>query len=163
MIGTALCYGCYWSGPLSATERDAAGGYHCWKCGNLVRTVVDPVSRQDAVKHEGLIARAGAQATLQRDLADRRRTRAVLRGKVRDALSDQAHERVETAQAAVVLARAEVGRCQAAYVKAVTQDGIDSWAALHAKQQWIAAERELAGAQIALKEAERDAGVWGQS
>jgi hypothetical protein len=142
MVGTARCYGCDWCGPLRATERDAAGGSHCWKCGNLVRAVVDPVSRQDAVKHQGLIARAGAQATLRRDLADRQRTRAVLRGKEHQAHARQAHERVEAARAAVVLARAEVVRCQAAYVQAVTQDGRDSWAALHAKQQWIAAQRE---------------------
>jgi hypothetical protein len=157
MLGTARCYGCYWSGPISATERDAAGGYHCWKSGDLVRVAVDPLSRQNAVKHQGLVARAGVQATLQRDLADRQRTRAVLRDKVHQVQALQVHERVEAAQAAVVLARAEVGRCQAAYVKAVTQGGRDSWAALHAKQQWIVAQREAA-----LKEAERDAGVWAE-
>jgi hypothetical protein len=162
MVSVATCSGCYWRGPLSATERDADGGYHCWKCGNLVQVMVDPVSRWDAVKHQGLVARAGAQATLQRDLADRQRTRAVLRGQEHAALSDQAHERVDAAEAAVVLARAEVSRCQAAYVKAVTQDGRDSWDTLRAKQQWLAAQREVASAQIALQEAERDAGVWGQ-
>jgi hypothetical protein len=70
MLGTARCFGCGWSGPISATERDADGGHHCWKCGSLVRVAVDPVSRQDAVKHQGLVARAGAQATLQRDLLE---------------------------------------------------------------------------------------------
>jgi hypothetical protein len=49
MYGTALCYGCYWSGPIGATERDADGGHHCWKCGNLVQALVDPMSRQEVL------------------------------------------------------------------------------------------------------------------
>jgi hypothetical protein len=126
MTGSALCYGCYWSGDVGQTERDGRGGYHCWKCGSLVCVAIDPVARQDRVKHQGLVAHMGAQATLQRDLADRQRTRAVLRGKMHEAHARQTHERVEAAQAAVVLARAEVGHCQAVYAKAVIEGGIDS-------------------------------------
>jgi hypothetical protein len=155
MSGTALCYGCCWSGPASATERDADGGHHCWKCGSLVQVDIDPMSRQNGIKHQSLIAHMGAQTTLQRDLADRQRSRAVLRAKTDEHRADQARERRDAAEAAVTLARAEVSRCHAAYRQAVTVEGRDFWTSLHAKQAWISANRELATAQIALTEAER--------